>query len=51
MDEESVWNVLMRSCRIPLHGGWDLNEGWGNDWPPWWPDAVNVLATAWQELA
>jgi len=49
MDDESVWNVWMRTCRVSFDGGWDFNEGWGDYYPPWWPTAVGLAA--WMEWA
>jgi hypothetical protein len=48
MDEETIWNILMRVSR---EGGWIGRAGWGYSLPPlhvfsgmWWIDAVNAEA-------
>ena len=47
MDDETMWNVLMRMARVPWDGGWDyewterqMNNRWMRPLDLWWPEAI-----------
>ena len=52
MDDETVWNILMRMARTPWYSDWDsewTNHQVGGRVGPmdlWWPEAIGLMLMA-----
>ena len=44
MEEETIFNILMRITRTPHDGGWDYTWAEHLHFELWWPEAVNLNA-------